>query len=191
MNKLVSIVVVVGVVAVMVAGCGKAPEQVPESKDEVSAPVPEAAPLEGSTTVEEQDNGSSTKEVKSVSSAKGNERHTEINRENPGQRIDIEPFVAKGNFTIFDFYSVYCPPCMAIAPYLEKLVEARDDIVVRKVDINRKGVQGIDWRSPLARQYELQSIPHFILYDKSGKRFKEGIEAYEQVVTWLQDAGLR
>ena len=50
------------------------------------------------------------------------------------------------------------------------------------VDINRKGVKGIDWLSPLARQYKLKSIPHFQIYDGDGNLIKEGQEAYVEII---------
>lgn len=107
-----------------------------------------------------------------------------------GEEVDIASYVVKGKITIFDFYSEYCPPCRRIAPLLEKLAEKRDDIVVIKVDINRPGVRGIDWESPVARQYRLQSIPHFKIYGLDGKLQMEGDRAYEQVLRWIKEAGI-
>jgi thiol-disulfide isomerase/thioredoxin len=104
----------------------------------------------------------------------------------PGQEIDIETLVVSGKTTIFDFYSDYCPPCRKISPLLKKLDEKRDDIVVIKLDINRPGIKGvIDWKSPLARQYKLHGIPHFIIYDTSGNRTHEGRLASDRVFQLL------
>ena len=80
----------------------------------------------------------------------------------------------KGKTNIVDFYSDYCPPCKKISPLLQKLGRKRPDLAMLQVDINRKGVKGIDWSSPLARQYELSSIPHFQIYDGEGNLLKEG-----------------
>lgn len=109
-----------------------------------------------------------------------------LNAANPGEPFDLKPHVVPGQITIVDFYSVYCPPCMRIAPHLERLAEARRDIVLRKVDINRKGVRGIDWGSPLARQYRLQSIPHFKIYGPDGVLLAEGDQAMAMIVEWLR-----
>lgn len=108
----------------------------------------------------------------------------------PGEEINIENLVLPGKITIFDFYSDYCPPCRKVSPLLEQLDEKREDLVVKKIDINRKGVNGIDWNSPVARQYGLRSIPHFVIYNESGKRTHEGREAMQQVLTWLNEAGI-
>ena len=104
-----------------------------------------------------------------------------------GKQINIDDLVVKGKTTIVDFYSEYCGPCMRIAPLLEKLDEKRDDLVVVRVDINRPGVEGIDWQSPIARQFNLESIPHFKIYGPDGKLQLEGDAAYEKINEWLQE----
>lgn len=104
----------------------------------------------------------------------------------PGQEIDIEKLVVSGKTTIIDFYSDYCPPCRKISPLLKKLDDKRDDIVVIKLDINRPGTKGvIDWKSPLARQYKLHGIPHFIIFDASGSRTHEGRPAGDRIMQLL------
>ncbi len=109
----------------------------------------------------------------------------------PGEEIEIKNLVQEGKTTIFDFYSAYCGPCRRMSPLLERLDRKRDDIVVIKIDINRKGVRGIDWGSPVVRQYGLSSIPHFIIYNASGFRTHEGRDAYQQVVQLLSQEGIR
>lgn len=113
---------------------------------------------------------------------------------NPGQEgqevKDLSAKLAKGKTNIVDFFSKYCGPCMQISPMLEKLSEKRPDIQVVKLDINRKDVKGIDWQSPLARQYALQSIPHFKIYDGNGKLVSEGDQAYQQIMVWLKSEKL-
>lgn len=109
----------------------------------------------------------------------------------PGEEIDIEKLLQPGKTTIFDFYSEYCPPCRKISPALAKLDSKRGDLVVVKININRKGVQGIDWNSPVARQYALRSIPHFVIYDSTGYRTHEGEDAYQQVMNLLTQEGIQ
>jgi thiol-disulfide isomerase/thioredoxin len=102
-----------------------------------------------------------------------------------GQEIDLNAYVVKGRTTVFDFTSEYCPPCRAIAPKLDALHAKRDDIVVVKVDINRPGVEKIDWQSPVAKQYALRSIPHFKVFGPDGKLQAEGNAARALVNGWL------
>jgi thiol-disulfide isomerase/thioredoxin len=86
-----------------------------------------------------------------------------------GAEVKLTDYLVDGKTVIFDFYSDYCGPCKAVAPRLEALHAKRADIVVVKVDINRPGVKGIDWKSPVAVQYKLHSIPHFKVYGPNGK----------------------
>jgi len=103
-----------------------------------------------------------------------------------GQEVSLAEHVVAGKTTIFDFTSNYCPPCRQIAPKLDHLDETRDDIVVVAVDINRPDVKGIDWKSPVARQYDLHSIPHFKVFGPDGKLQAEGDAAAELVYGWLE-----
>lgn len=105
-----------------------------------------------------------------------------------GQEIELTDYLVPGQTVIFDFFSEYCPPCMQIAPYMERLAEQRDDIVLVKVDINRPGVQGIDWSSPVARQYNLRSIPHFKIFGPDGEMQAEGDQARMMIMQWLQQS---
>jgi thiol-disulfide isomerase/thioredoxin len=112
------------------------------------------------------------------------------NAYDPGEEMDIEILVHEGKTTIFDFYSDYCPPCRKISLLLKKLDKIRDDIVVVRIDINRKGVSKIDFGSPLAQQYNLPYVPYFIIYDASGSRTHEGDKAGRQVVQLLYEEGI-
>lgn len=103
-----------------------------------------------------------------------------------GKEVKLSDYLVPGKTTIFDFYSMYCPPCRAISPKLEKLHETHEDIAVVKVDINRPGTVGIDWESPVARQYDLRSIPHFKVFGPDGKLRAEGDPAYEMVSGMLE-----
>ncbi|UCE22801.1 MAG: thioredoxin family protein [Candidatus Aminicenantes bacterium] len=104
--------------------------------------------------------------------------------------VNLKEMIVRGEMNIVDLYSDYCPPCVQIAPYLKKLDEIRDDIVIVKIDINRSGVTGIDWQSPVARQFKLRSIPHFIVVSPSGKVKFQGKKAYQFVLDQLREEGL-
>ncbi|HTT58000.1 MAG TPA: thioredoxin family protein [Opitutaceae bacterium] len=103
-----------------------------------------------------------------------------------GQTVTLADYLVPGKTTVFDFFSEYCPPCMRISPELEKLHARRADLAVVKVDINRPGHKGIDWQSPVARQYDLHSIPHFKIFGPDGKLMAEGDDAYEMVLNWIK-----
>ena len=103
-----------------------------------------------------------------------------------GQTVTLADYLVPGKTTVFDFFSEYCPPCMRISPELEKLHARRADLAVVKVDINRPGHKGIDWQSPVARQYDLHSIPHFKIFGPDGKLKAEGDDAYNIVLDWIK-----
>lgn len=108
-----------------------------------------------------------------------------------GETIALENLPVKGKTTVVDLYSPYCPPCMRLAPLLEQLAQKRPDLVIKKVNIQRPEISGkIDWQSPLAKQLGLRSVPHFMIFNKKKKMEVQGKEAFQQVVGWLEEAGL-
>ncbi|MBM3464989.1 MAG: thioredoxin family protein [Armatimonadetes bacterium] len=89
-----------------------------------------------------------------------------LNGSTPGQQVDIAAASVKDKQTLFEFFSDQCPPCGEMAPVMEKIAAARGDVAIRKVNIDRPGIEGIDFDSPLAEQYSISSVPYFILYDE-------------------------
>lgn len=102
-----------------------------------------------------------------------------------GEEVALSDYMVTGKTTVFDFTSQYCPPCRAISPRLDELHKKRADVAVVKIDINRADVKGIDWQSPVAKQYKLRSIPNFKVYGPDGKLVAEGKEASEMVYKWV------
>ena len=114
----------------------------------------------------------------------------EANSGNPGQTLDVKSLSVKGKTTLIDFYSPFCPPCVQLAPIMAQLAAKRPDLAIKKVNINRPGVQGIDWRSPLAQQYKIRQVPYFMIFNPQGQLVAQGREAAEPVGRWLKEAGL-
>ena len=94
-----------------------------------------------------------------------------------GERIELADYLVPGKTVIFDFTSKYCDPCQLYEEPLKALHQKRDDIVVVKVDINRPGVKKIDWKSPVAKQYKMGSIPRFKIFGPDGKLLAADIGA--------------
>jgi thiol-disulfide isomerase/thioredoxin len=103
-----------------------------------------------------------------------------------GQRIEVSKFVKPGQTTIIDFYSTSCPPCMKLAPMLSAMAAKRPKTQVVKLNIDRPGAQGIDFDSPLAKQYNLSGIPHLMVFDESGTLKAQGREALNMVLEWCK-----
>jgi thiol-disulfide isomerase/thioredoxin len=114
----------------------------------------------------------------------------DANPSNPGQPLEVKSLAVKGKTTLIDFYSPFCPPCVRLAPIMAKLAAKRPDLVIQKVNINRPEVQGIDWRSPLAQQYQIRQVPYFMIMNPRGKVVAQGGDAVGTVQGWLKEAGL-
>ena len=114
----------------------------------------------------------------------------EANAGNPGQTLDVKSLSVKGKTTLIDFYSPFCPPCVRLAPIMAQLAKKRPDLALKKVNINRPEVKGIDWRSPLAQQHQIRQVPYFMIFSPQGQLVAQGREAAETVERWLKEAGL-
>jgi thiol-disulfide isomerase/thioredoxin len=113
----------------------------------------------------------------------------EANAGRGGETLDLQSLRVQGKTTIIEFFSPFCPPCLRLAPLLAELAQKRPDLAVRKVNINRPGVAGIDWQSPLAQQFKIRAVPNFMIFSANGKGTK-GQAATKQVMDWLEQAGL-
>jgi thiol-disulfide isomerase/thioredoxin len=107
-----------------------------------------------------------------------------------GETLEVKSLPVKGKTTLIDFYSPFCPPCMRLAPVMKKLAARRSDLAIKKVNINRPGIQGIDWQSPLAQQYGIRQVPYFMIFSPTGKLAAKGRDAEDQVIRWLQEEDL-
>ena len=70
----------------------------------------------------------------------------------------FEQEVLKSDTPVFvDFWAVWCGPCHAVAPVLDKIVEERQE-ALKLVKVNIDDEQG------LAQRYGVMSIPMMILF---------------------------
>jgi thiol-disulfide isomerase/thioredoxin len=99
-----------------------------------------------------------------------------------GQAVDLDSLACPGKITIVDFSSDYCAPCVQLAMYLIKISKNYPQrYAIRRVNINRPGVVGIDWQSPVSREFHLESIPRLVIYDNKVK-VAEGAAARQWIV---------
>jgi len=107
---------------------------------------------------------------------------TDANSGRAGQPIDVKQFIKPGQTTIINFYSNKCPPCKKLAPMLSAMNRPKTHVV--NLNIDRPNASGIDFDSPLAKQYNLTGIPHLMVFDEDGRLKVQGKEALAMVVGW-------
>ncbi len=101
-----------------------------------------------------------------------------------GERTDLAQHAVRGKYTVFDFYAVWCPPCRALSPALEKLAaQNRQTLAIRKVDI-------VDWTMPVAEQHDIKELPYLVLFDKDGRQLAAGEKVFDELSRLFGDAGL-
>ncbi len=103
------------------------------------------------------------------------------NETNTGESVDVKNSLVFGRYTVIEFTSEYCSSCQQLKPLLETLSMTRPDIAVRSYYIDRPGSQGIDWDSPLAKRYNIHSVPAFIIYNDKGVKIADGEAARNQI----------
>ena len=79
-----------------------------------------------------------------------------------GAQVDIDQHLALGSVTVIDFYADWCGPCRRLSPSLEQMARSDPEIALRKIDI-------VNWKTAVAQQFNIHSIPQVNVYDKSGR----------------------
>lgn len=79
-----------------------------------------------------------------------------------GARVDLNQHLVLGNVTVIDFYADWCGPCRQFSPSLEQIARDDADIALRKIDI-------VDWKTAVAQQFNIHSVPQVNVYDRSGR----------------------
>ena len=73
-------------------------------------------------------------------------------------RAELSVLLAKAPpaLTVVDFYAVWCGPCKAIAPEIEKLALQNPHVQFAKVDVDKA--------PDLAQHYDIQAMPTFLCF---------------------------
>lgn len=62
---------------------------------------------------------------------------------------------------LVDFYATWCGPCRMVSPILDEISQEREDIKICKINI--------DEEPALASQYDVMSIPTFLVFQNGEK----------------------
>ena len=97
---------------------------------------------------------------------------TRIN--SPGQDADFRAHFSPERMNIVYFYADWCPACRGLTPVMAEINKNAPDMQVLFMDIG-------EWDTPVTQKYNITSVPHLKVYDKSGTLIGEGRAARE----WL------
>ena len=75
-----------------------------------------------------------------------------------GESVELFDLLDEGEWTVVQFTAPWCPGCKQLEPRLQAAIRERGNVRLRKINIK-------DWSSPVARQYQIQSIPQLWLHD--------------------------
>ncbi len=107
-----------------------------------------------------------------------------------GEEVDIEDYLVEGQTVVFEFFSPYGGLGTQVGQAAQVLASERDDVVLIRVNINRPDVERIDLDSPVAQQYDVNIVPHYMVYGPDGELQAEGREAQMLIADlWRETAG--
>ena len=100
-----------------------------------------------------------------------------------GEAFDVRKNLARGKYTIFDFWAEWCGPCHVLTPKIERLVLERQNVALRTIDLEK-------WDSPAGKQatkeFKIPGLPYVRVYGPDGNFVGEvvgnDIEKIEQLV---------
>lgn len=85
---------------------------------------------------------------------------------------------AKGKVFV-DFYADWCGPCRMMGPVVEELAEELKDVKICKINV--------DSAEDIARNYDVMSIPTFILFEDGNIKNKiVGGRSKEEMAEWIR-----
>jgi copper chaperone CopZ len=82
-----------------------------------------------------------------------------------GKRVELTKVMAPGKITIVDFYADWCGPCNVLEARLQRLMQGKKNLAVRRIDIGH-------WDNAAAKQateLRAEALPYIRVYDAKGK----------------------
>lgn len=103
------------------------------------------------------------------------------NSMSPGQRLQLRSFLSSKTPTVFYVHSGHCKYCQQMEPLIQKLASETGEAKFVEVQLDRRGVDEIDYNSPAGEQFKIDAVPAFVVYGKDGRIQLIGAEARDYV----------
>lgn len=84
-----------------------------------------------------------------------------------GNEINIDDYIVPGKYTAFMFHADWCGVCRKVRPLVQTQAKKIDSLLLREINI-------IKWGTPVAKQYNVISVPYFMIYDPNGNLIDTG-----------------
>ncbi len=85
-----------------------------------------------------------------------------------GEPIDLSQHISKGQYTVFDVFADWCPPCKVLDLSLVDLKRTYGSrLAILKLDI-------VSFESALAVDLQVKDLPYLIIYNEAGELLHQG-----------------
>ncbi len=84
-----------------------------------------------------------------------------------GNEINIDDYIVPGKYTAFMFHADWCGVCRKVRPLVQTQAKKIDSLLLREINIT-------NWGTPVAKQYNVISVPYFMIYDPNGNLIDTG-----------------
>jgi thiol-disulfide isomerase/thioredoxin len=112
------------------------------------------------------------------------------NKKDPGAEVNLSKVLSKEYPTVLFIHSNYCGPCKVMYPHIKRLAQTKKDIKIVDVLLDKKGDGGIGWNSAAAKQFDVHSVPYYIIYNQDGTVAARDKRAADQVISWINELNL-
>ena len=99
-----------------------------------------------------------------------------LNAQKAGSTVELSGYLGKDKkFVLVEFYADWCEPCQAFVPLLAMMSNKFSNLTIYRVNIDQ-------WKSPVCRQFKINSVPALLVYAPDGQEIARDQAAKD----WVQ-----